>query len=404
MFSVIIPNYNQQIYVQKAIQSVLDQTCRDFELIVVDDGSTDASRSVIEKFKDRVKIICQENKGLAAARNIGIQAARGEFVSFLDADDIWLPTYLETILSLITEHSGASIYYSRAQSIDNQGNALPQIFGASIHPVNTRADMFETLLKANYLIPSTITARKDVIADAGYFDQTLSACEDWDLWLRIAPDHQFVGTNKILVRYRVHSESLSSDVDRMRQAKLAVVEKQFGVNDGLLSNWSLKKRRAYSGLFRYLLITALQREGNSETGVENLQKALSVDSSIVTDLELFYELALGNQPAGYRGSKEKIDIHSNAEKVLKLIREAFHSIEKTHLDKFKSNVFGTAYYGIGMVAYTVEDLEYSRHCIWRAGKHRPSLWFASDFTSIFIKSMLGHSVLGMVRCLKKTAC
>ena len=116
--SVIIPNYNNAHYLGKAIQSVLRQSFKDYEIIVVDDGSTDNSKDVVSTFGDKVRYIWQENKGLGGARNTGINASNTEFIGLLDADDEWKPFYLEKMMSLVQRHPDAAVYYSAARGMD----------------------------------------------------------------------------------------------------------------------------------------------------------------------------------------------------------------------------------------------------------------------------------------------
>ncbi|MCB9159892.1 MAG: glycosyltransferase [Caldilineaceae bacterium] len=221
--SVIIPNYNQSRFVTAAIDSVLQQSFRDVEIIVVDDGSTDDSAAVIARYGDRVRYIYQQNQGLGAARNTGIKAATGRFVGLLDADDAWLPTYLAHMMTLATRHPDAAVYYANARhGRQRRGDAWPR------HRRAGRPDqVYAQLLRANFLIPSTILLRRDVVMAAGLFeqhDQAMHGCEDWDLWLRLAPHHRFVGAYTPLVRYRVHGGSLSAGVDKMQRGCRAVVE------------------------------------------------------------------------------------------------------------------------------------------------------------------------------------
>ncbi len=285
LISVIIPNYNHTHFISNAIQSVLAQTYSNFEIIVVDDGSTDDSQAVIAGFGDKVHYIWQENQGLGAARNTGIRAAAGEFVALLDADDQWNPDYLENMILLTDKFSNAGVYYCCAQGIDDEGYLLPQKFG--LNP-NSTENTIKTLLKANFIIPSTVLIRRSVVVECGYFDQHnrgLHGCEDWDLWLRIAPDYELIGTDDCFVRYRIHDSSLSANIPGMQRATRAVIEKHFGPDDDQLETWSVDKRRAYGGLYRYYLLTSVQRQGEWRQARDYLRKALQFDPTLAEDLE-----------------------------------------------------------------------------------------------------------------------
>ena len=277
LVSVIIPNYNHTKFIRGAIHSALNQTYPRFEIIIVDDGSTDNSREVVSEFGNRVHYIWQENQGLAGARNTGIRAARGEFIGLLDADDLWQPNFLDVMIALADKHPDAAVYYCCARGMDITGQDLSQIFGG---PPIPSASLFHSLLRANFLIPSTIMMRRFVAINAGLFDQALRSCEDWDLWLRLLPDHDFVGTSACLVRYRLHGSSLSTNPSGMQKALRAVVEKHFGPEDELAANWSQEKKRAYGGYYRYCLLSSIQYQSDWPSSARNLYKALLAEFNL----------------------------------------------------------------------------------------------------------------------------
>ena len=260
--SVVIPLFNQAQYLPEAVESVLDQTYHDFEIIVVDDGSTDESFAAARQYGEKTRYIRQEKTGLGGARNTGIKASQGELIGLLNADDRWLPTYLETMVRLADENPEAAVYYCCAQAMDEHSNDLPQIFGGKSLPVKL---MYESLLRANILIPSTVLVRKAIVSAAGLFDQTLrdiDSCEDWDLWLRIAPKHDFVGVPMRLTRYRLYGNTVSSPLTGVQTAVRAVIEKHFGPDDGQWHMWSDEKRRAYGGVYRFYLLNLVKRQYN----------------------------------------------------------------------------------------------------------------------------------------------
>ena len=397
LVSIIIPAYNQDVYLRQSIDSALAQTYQPVEIIVVDDGSTDDTADIAQNYGEQIRYIYQENLGLAGARNSGIRAAHGELIGLLDADDIWEPTYLETIVSLAQLYPEASVFHSCAQCMDTKGNPLPQIVGRR---TAKEPNLLKSLLQSNFLIPSTITLRRDTVVAADYFDQTLRSCEDWDLWLRILPEAKFVGTDAILVRYRVHEQSLSANVSGMHTAKQAVIEKIFGLDDGSYDEWTPEKRFAYSGLYRYFLITSIQRGGNWEAGIENLFRSLLIDPIRAKDTDLFYELALGIQPVGYRGSNVKIDIATNADQVIRLVDHVFQHENAAQIEPLKRTVYGTACYAIGLAAYHTGNIRFSRGYLWSAGIKRPELWTTTNLVSNLSKALLGDQLLRFLRQIK----
>jgi len=388
--SVIIPNYNQTHLISAAIRSALNQTYPALEIIVVDDGSTDHSQEIPAKFGDQVRYIRQENQGLAAARNTGIRAAIGEWIGLLDADDEWNSNYLENMVKLSKRFPQASVLYCMAQCMDADGHDLPQVVGGPAVAPNL---LYEKLLRANFIIPSTVTFRRKPVVDAGYFDATLRSCEDLDLWLRLLPKATIVGASQSLVRYRIHGSSLSTNVDGMHEATRKVIEKNFGQDDGQITSWSHEKRRAYGSIYRYYLITSVQRQNNWQSGRMFLQKALEVDPTLAEDLDLFYELALGVQPNGYRGTAQKLDLHQNAVSINGLLNDVFSTTKRAKLSSLRRTVYGTANYALGLVAYNANAKKLSRSFLLKALFFRPTLWSDRRLFANLFKSFVKHSFL-----------
>lgn len=223
--SVIVPAYSVADYIAEALDSIFKQTFKDYEVIVVNDGSPDTERleKVLEPYRDRILYIVQKNKGLSGARNTAIRAATGKYIAFLDADDIWEPDYLAVQLGFLEQ---------RPQMVAVSCNAL--MFGDKTYggrkfmdafpsrgPVN-----FESLVTRKCNLFVSITARRDVVEQAGLFDEALRSCEDYDLWLRLAAAGQAIGYHdKVLVRYRRRESSLSADPVWMAESNLKVLDK-----------------------------------------------------------------------------------------------------------------------------------------------------------------------------------
>jgi teichuronic acid biosynthesis glycosyltransferase TuaG len=394
--SIVIPNYNNAHFLGDAIQSVLNQTYQNFEIIVVDDGSTDNSRDVVSNFGERVRYIWQENKGLGGARNTGIMAAKGEYIGFLDADDQWIPNFLEIMVSLTQKYPDIAVFYCNARYMDKQGVDLPQSVGVRAIPPDR---IYQALLRANFIIPSTILAKRSIIIDEGLFDQnckSLHGCEDWDLWLRIAPRHKFIGTQLSLVRYRLHGQTFSSNPSHMEEAVRAVIEKQFGPEEGKPQDWPANKKRAYGGVYRYYVISSILRKNDWHLGAEYLRRAMLVDPSLAKDLDLFYDLALGSQPIGYRGISSSPNLESNARLLDKFLNDA---LSNNHVDSkyLYHTAFGTSYYALGIIAYNSRQFALCRKYLIKALNFRADLWQDSVVLSNLIKSMFGRSLLERVK-------
>lgn len=223
--SIVIAAYNASPYIGETLDSVLAQTFANYEVIVVNDGSNDRAdlERILEAHPLPVVYISQANKGVSAARNAGINAARGEFYAQLDSDDQWQPDYLAVQLRFLAEHPDIALVYP---------NAI--IFGDSPHtgleymklcPSEGEVS-FESLIGERCVVLTCVTARMDVIRSVGMFDEALRSCEDFDLWLRIVKSGGRISYHRqVLARYRRHEGSLSSDRVWMTSHLLAVMEK-----------------------------------------------------------------------------------------------------------------------------------------------------------------------------------
>jgi glycosyltransferase involved in cell wall biosynthesis len=178
--SVIIPTHNRASYLREAVDSVLAQDFRDYELIVVDDGSTDDTVEILET-RPVTKKIFQQHSGVSAARNTGISQSTGTFVAFLDSDDLWLPTKLRTQMAFFANHPQALICQTEEIWLRN---------GVRAHPKKRHRKrngmIFEPSLDLCLVSPSAVMMKRRLLDDVGWFDERLPACEDYDLWLRIA--------------------------------------------------------------------------------------------------------------------------------------------------------------------------------------------------------------------------
>ena len=392
--SVIIPNYNNAHYLERAIQSILNQTYTDYEIIVVDDGSTDNSRDVVGKFGEKVRYIWQENKGLGGARNTGILASDTELIGLLDADDEWRPTFLEKMMALVQSRPDAVVYFSGAQGMDSEGNDLPQFFGRKI----TTNEIYDDFLRANFIIPSTVLFRRAVVVAAGLFEEKnrgLHGCEDWDLWLRLAPSHPFAGTAESLTRYRLHTQAFSANPGHMQNAAQTVIEKNFGLDDGNYADWSAEKRRAFGGVYRYRALSAVQKQGDWDTAIESLQKAIMIDPTLSDDLDLFYELAFGTQSSGYRETAFGLRLDENATQITNVLTKVFN--ERTPLSPLHRRTSGTASYAIGLVAYNIARWDLSRKYLFRAIALSPRLLLNTKVSFTLAKSCLPASLMDQFR-------
>lgn len=222
--SVIIPAFNAAEYIRETLDSVFAQTFSCHEVIVVNDGSPDAEEleSVLKRYPANLRYIRQENRGAAAARNTGLHAAMGEFVAFLDADDKWLPNFLEEQLSLL-KSTGADLVYADAL-LTGESPLAGRTF-MELQP--SRGDVTpEKLLAVEVtVLTSTVLARKAPIFEVGLFDESIKRGHDFDLWFRLAKlGFRFAYRREVLAHHRIVESGLSGDVISQLERTLAVLE------------------------------------------------------------------------------------------------------------------------------------------------------------------------------------
>ena len=223
--SVVIPVYNASRYIAESVSSVLAQTFSDFELIVVNDGSTDTNdlEQALAPYRDRLCYIKQENRGVSSARNAALRIAGGDFYAQLDADDAWKPDYLQTQLGFLKENPEIDLVYPNAEVFT--GDSESHMDFMDLCPSNGEAT-FENLVRQKCLVMTSVTARMEAIRKTGLFDESLPTTEDFDFWLRFTKFGGRIGYHRRkLVRYRRTPNSLSSDSARMLENLLRVLAK-----------------------------------------------------------------------------------------------------------------------------------------------------------------------------------
>ncbi|OJV33056.1 MAG: hypothetical protein BGO29_14535 [Bacteroidales bacterium 36-12] len=227
MFSIIIPLYNKEKYIAKAIQSVLAQTFQEYELIIIDDGSTDNSYQIAKKTTDPTQardalriphstLITQENSGVAITRNRGVELAQYDYIAFLDADDWWAPTYLEEMKMLIKEFPDAALYTSSYYSVKNNQNR-PAKIGVPNDFIKGYFDYFKVYANSHWMPVWTgaTILRKDKYLEMNGFKPHLKLGEDFDLWVRIALKYKVALLNKPLTYYNQDVEQAARAIGKL---------------------------------------------------------------------------------------------------------------------------------------------------------------------------------------------
>lgn len=258
--SVIVPVYGVEQYIAQTVQSVLDQTYENFELILIDDESPDRSIEICQQFTDpRIKIVHQQNRGLAGARNTGIRHAEGDYLAFLDSDDLWLPEKLEKHVEHLENSPKVGVSYCRSAFIDEEGNPL----GIYQTPKLTDITLGQVLCRNPISNGSVPVMRREVLEEIKfqdnihgtvedfYFDDRFRESEDIECWFRIAilTDWQMEGIPESLTLYRVNSGGLSANLPRKQESWERVIEKTRSYAPEVVAQWE-NPARAYH--LRYL--------------------------------------------------------------------------------------------------------------------------------------------------------
>ncbi|MHB0960555.1 MAG: glycosyltransferase [Pirellulaceae bacterium] len=221
LVSVVIPCFNHAQYLGEAIESVLAQTCQDFEIIVIDDGSTDATPEVARRYPE-VHYLRQTNQGLSAARNAGIAASRGPYLVFLDADDRLVPEALSAGLRCIQDHGECAFVSGGHRRIDEAGAVIQQPT-----PPQIENDHYLALLRGNYVgMHGAVMYQRSCLVACGGFNTRLAVCEDYDLYLRLARSHSVRCHGSVVAEYRTYTNSMSANTGLMLSTALRVLRSQ----------------------------------------------------------------------------------------------------------------------------------------------------------------------------------
>ena len=222
--SVVIPAYNAMSYLPETVESVLKQTFTDFEVLIINDGSSDQIAQWFSQVTDpRVKLISQENQGLPGARNTGIAHAQGEYVAFLDADDLWEPSKLEKQVVCLEDKPAVGLVYTWAVLVDEGGNFTGRVIASHLE-----GDVWKNLLEDDMIRNgSSPMIRRCCFETVGGFDRSIDAAGDRDMWIRIAARYPFAVVKEPLLRYREHSNGMSKNRQKMFESLRTVIEKTF---------------------------------------------------------------------------------------------------------------------------------------------------------------------------------
>ena len=249
--STIIPTYNAERFLRETIDSVLAQTHRTQEIIVIDDGSTDTTSDILAEYSGKIRILKQKNAGSASACNLGAKEASGQYLAFIDADDVWLPQKLEVQLNQCSQfkmsysdstHFGEGCYIEVVKS-----KVSPQYSGR----------ILKKLLLGNFITASSVVIDRELFLRHGGFDESYECLQDWALWLKIAAETEIGWVSEPLVKYRIHGQAKSRKVARTLPAHLRVLSEAFEPG-GVASQLQAVRNEAYANAYLCVAYEALR--------------------------------------------------------------------------------------------------------------------------------------------------
>ncbi len=219
--TVVIPCYNSASTLRETLDSALGQTYDNIQIIAINDGSTDETGDILTAYGDRITVLSQQNSGQTVAKINGIAQATGDYIAFLDSDDLWDGAKISRQVALMESSPETGLCYTAGYDIDGSGARMSPFFASPSY----RGNCFEELLLQNDIVASSVMVRRDALDRLGVFDAELRACENWELWTRIASEYLVDCVDEPLTFYRKHGSNMSSKIGHMRDYRLRVVAK-----------------------------------------------------------------------------------------------------------------------------------------------------------------------------------
>lgn len=283
--SVVIPAYNAMGYLPETLESVLRQTFTDLEVLIINDGSSDNIVEWASSVKDsRVRLVSQTNQGVSVARNTGIAQAQGEYIAFLDADDLWEPTKLEKQVSRLDDNPVVGLVYTWTALIDSAGKLTGTVFC-----YEAQGHVWETILVHDIVCNgSSAMVRRSCFETAGVFDPTLSSAADFDMWTRIAAHYPFAVIKELLVHYRKAANTMSKNRQKMIQDFRLTLEKRY---QSVPLEFLYLRNRAYGHMYRWQAWLSIY-EGDYKSATE-FQRQAFLHNPLLVLSKNFLHLSLG---------------------------------------------------------------------------------------------------------------
>ena len=278
IFTVVMPAYNAAAYLAQTIESVLNQTFSNFELIIVDDGSTDNTAEIAARYQekdDRIKILFQSNQGVSATRNKGINCSNSQYIAFIDADDKWYPDNLAFHFQHLEQNSDLGISYAKVEFLHPDGKNTGKIARGRLTNLQPQHFLYDNPT----MTVSNLAVRRQVFEEIGCFDCSMNYAEDLDFLFRVACNHwKIEGINRVLMGYRTTEGGLSSQLYKMEEGWEILMAKARLHAPQLVDKHYSKAR---SNHLAYLARRAFRLQLSSQVGVDFLNRALNSDWKLI---------------------------------------------------------------------------------------------------------------------------
>lgn len=383
--SVVIPAYNAASYLKEAIESALAQTYRDYEIIVVDDGSTDETPAIAQGFGDALRYVRQANGGLSSARNTAIRNSCAEIIALLDADDVWEPDYLEIMVSFLEQHPEAGAAYCGFQYI----NATSEAVGRPSSRVVPHHRFHEVLLyQGNWLVPSAVLFRRKVAERVQLFDEAIGPVADTDLWIRMSAIAPFVGLPNVLVKYRCHSHNMSKNPDVMIHACALLAEKMYGPPAGDPSKWSAEKQSSYLSLY-WAGANQYIAYGDAKISAAYFLRLFELSRTAASGIPFWRSIARVHIPLEYQNDPSRTPDWSQAENHVSRLLDEVSTLTSTSPGLYRSL---PAIKGMAFVALADEAGRHARirrawAWLWSGVKCSPQIIFFRPYWGTLWRSL-----------------
>ena len=352
--------------------------------MIVDDGSTEDVKSYIEQYADpRIVFICQENQGNAVARNTGFHRSTGEFVAFLDSDDLWHPSTLEKMISVMLSRQELDVVYSRFGCIDGDGNPIVRKKG----PLPVRGDLLVALLLGHPIPPSSALIKRLAFEKWGGFKPGL---DDWGLWLRWAVRGcRFEGVAEPYISYRMHAQNFNLDWEKRSKVHFDMLDAFYQLED--LPPVALQVRdQAYARQHFHFAVLAWQ-VGRPADGVKEFIRAVYEWPIYLQDLDFFTQVACAHQDWAERGSSAHFDFNLGRKTLFEALNTLFEEpvLPQAILSRCAS-AFGWAYFVLARLAYThLQDMNLTRRCLHQSVAAWPAMIVRIDWPLWLMRSLVG---------------